>query len=473
MPPMGRVPAALLLAPLLLLGGTASAEGPTAPDLKALEALAEEWFRAAPGQARLDVERKARAVPPLPEDAVKPLSEKLFALAKKNGLRLALKARATLYPPPKDKKPKEVKDSDLGLYLVAGPKPKGGLLIAMHGGGENAGDADSAMGAFAGAAAAGLTVIAPQAIRLVGSAWNEPDMERFVVDLIDAARRTLDVDPDRVYLAGHSMGGDGSWMLGGRHADRLAGAAPLAGSVMPYMKAGKLNRRDTPHSDYEALSEGVLPNLMHLPFWIYHSDDDQNEAVHPDDIAVGLLKKLQARFPGKYPFHYDRVTGMAHALPKGGVKPIVQWLTKSERKAYPDEVAWETHLDWKDQMYWLHSRGHRAGWVWRWHAKIVGPNQVEVTGTTSLRGSSTTPTSLDLALLLSPKLFDLSKPLKVTSRGAVLFDGPVTRSFWAMLVSIAPRNDPGQWYEAHVDLKVPRGRWWDLWDDDPDVPEKK
>jgi pimeloyl-ACP methyl ester carboxylesterase len=470
---MARLLPAALLAPLLLLGGTAAAEGPAAPDLKAMEALAAEWFQAPEGQARLDVEEKARAFPPIPEDAVKPLSEKLFALAKKNGLRLSLKTRATLYPPPKDKKPKDVKEPELGLYLVAGPKPKGGLLIAMHGGGENQGDADSAMGQFGGATAFGLTVISPQAYPLVGSAWNEPGMERFIVDLIDAARRTLDVDPDRVYLAGHSMGGDGSWMLGGRHADRLAGAAPLAGSVMPYMKAGKLNRRETPLSDYESLSEGVLPNIMHLPYWIYHSDDDLNEAVHPDDIAVGFLKKLQAKFPGMYPFHYDRVTGMAHALPKGGVKPILKFLTDHERTAYPDEVAWETCLAWKDQMYWLHSRGHRAGWVWRWHAKIVEPNHVEVTGTTSLRGSSTTPTDLGLTLLLSPKLFDFSKPLKVTSRGAVLFEGPVTRSFWAMLVSIAPRNDPGLWFEGHVSVKVPRGRWWDFWDDDPNVPEKK
>jgi hypothetical protein len=467
---MGRALAALLV-PALLLGGPAAAEGPAPPDLKGLEALAEKWFKGGE-QARLDVEREAASLPPIPEEAVKPLSERLFALARKHGLRLSLKARATLYPPPKDAKPKDVKDSDLGLYLVAGPKPKGGLLIAMHGGGEGAGDAGSAMGAFAGAASAGLTVIAPQAIQLLDSAWNKPQMERFVVDLVDAARRTLDVDPDRVYLAGHSMGGDGSWMLGGRHADRLAGCAPLAGSVMPYMKAGKLNRLETPLSDYEALSEGVLPNLMHLPYWIYHSDDDRNEAVHPDDIAVGILKKLQAKFPGKYEHHYDRVSGMGHALPKGGVKPIVKWLTERRRNPYPEEVVWETCLAWKDQMWWLHSRGHADTWTWRWHAKVVGPNHVEVTGTTAARGAPSTPKEMPLTILLSPKLFDFTKPLKVTSGGAVLHDGPIARSFWAMLVSIGPRNDPSQWYEGHVSVKVPRRPWTEFWERDP-VPEGK
>jgi len=344
-------------------------------------------------------------------------------------------------------------------------KPKGGLLIAMHGGGENAGDAGSAQGVWAGATGLGLTVISPQAIRLVSSAWNTEEGERFVLDLVDAARRTLDIDPDRVYLAGHSMGGDGSWMLGGRNADRIAAAAPLAGSVMPYMAPGKLNRLGVPRSQYQGLEEGVLPNLMHLHYWIYHSEDDPNEAVTPDDIATDRLKSLAARFPGHYDFHYDRVDGMKHALPKGGVKPILQWITGFAREAHPKEVVWETLRPWKERMYWLYSRGHQS--AWRFHAKITAPNEVEVTATSKPAPGRTEPREMALTLLLGPELFDLDKPLKVTNRGKVLFAGPVTRSFWALLVSIAPRNDPKQWYQGAVEVRIPRTLWWDLWDDPP------
>ena len=476
---MARASAAAIL---VLLGAVpapcpapgAAAEGPPPPGLKALEALAEEWFRAGDGEARLAVEEKAAALPPVAPETVKPISERLFALARKTGPRLTLKGRATLYAEPpeprvtKDPKAKP-KDQELGLYLVTGAKAKSGLLIAMHGGGEGAGDADSAMGAFGGAAGLGLTVIAPQAIDLVSSAWNEEKQELFVLDLVDAARRTLDVDTNRVYLAGHSMGGDGSWMLGGRHADRVAGAAPLAGSVMPYMRQGKDNRRETPRSDYEGLQEGVLPNLLHVPYWIYHSADDRNEAIHPDDIAVERLKALQAKFPGKYEFLYDRVNGMGHALPKGGVRPILQWLVKRERDPHPSEVVWETWGEWKTQMYWLHSRGHAAGWPWRYHAKIVEPNRVEVSGTTKPTAGRTAPKEMTLSILLAPGLFDFAKPLRVTSGGATLYEGPAPRTFWAMLVSIARRNDPQQWYEGHVTVKVPRRIWWDLWDPEPEA----
>ncbi|MCK6479035.1 MAG: hypothetical protein L6R43_02460 [Planctomycetes bacterium] len=461
---------AVLLASLPL---PAPAEEPPAPDGKALDALAAEWMRAPDDDARAAVEARARALPPLPASSVEAAAERLFALAEKSGRRLARKGRATLYTPaeaaamqgkdPRDPKAlKALKDEDLGLYLLNMGKPKGGLLIAMHGGGENAGDAGSAQSIWAGATAQGMTVIAPQAIDLVSSAWNQEKQERFVLDLIDAARRTLDVDPDRVCLAGHSMGGDGSWMLGGRNADRLAAAAPLAGSVMPYMKQGAVNRLQTPLSSYEGLQEGVIANLMHLPLWIHHSADDPNEAIHPDDIATGRLRTLQERFPGRYEFRYDRVDGNGHALPKGGVKPILQWMAGRTRRAHPDEVVWETWNPWKERMYWLFSRGHRDSW--RFHAKIVAPNAVEVTGTTKPLAGRTAPAEMALTLLLGPELFDLSKPLKVTSGGKVLFEGRVEPSFFALMASILPRNDPKQWYRAHVDLKVPRLPWKELWD---------
>lgn len=450
-PPMTRAAAVLALA---LLAG----DPPAPPDLRSLEALAAEWFRAADGEARRTVEERARAVPPLPAEMVKPLSEKLFALADRHGLRLERKGRAFLYRDPAAR-------TESGLYLLNPGKPRGGLLIAMHGGGEGSGDAGSAQSIFAGATSLGLTVISPQAIDLVSSAWNEEKQERFVLDLVDAACRTLDVDRDRVYLAGHSMGGDGSWMLAGRNADRIAAAAPLAGSVMPYMKAGTHNRIDTPPEHYEGLMEGVVPNLMHVPMWVFHSADDRNEAIHPDDIATGRLRSLQGRFPGKYPFEYDRVDGNGHALPKGGVKPILRWLVSKVREPHPDEVVWETWWPWKERMYWLHSRGH--GDSWRFHAKVTGPNRVEVTGTTKPLAGRTPPKEMPLTLLLTPALFDLSKPLTVTSGGKTLYEGPVERSFRAMLLSIGPRNDPRQWYEAAVEVKVPRLPWWDLWDDPP------
>ncbi len=421
----------------------------------ALLKLGEAWLAAADDAGRAAVEAQARALPPPEPGDVDAIAEGLFALWEKRGRRLSPKARAYFY----DEKEKR------GLYILKPGRKGGGLMISMHGGGEGvgaAGDADSIWGS---ATSAGFTVISPEVMKKVSSAWNEEPEERFVLELIDAAVRTFDCDTDRVVLAGHSMGGDGSWMIGGRNADRIAAAAPLAGSVMPYMKPGALNRLETPRAQYQGLMEGVLPNLMHVPYWIHHSDDDRNEAIHPDDIATGHLKSLQERFPGRYAFHYDRVTGNGHALPKGGVKPIVKWLAEQKRTPYPKEVVWETWWRWKTRFHWLRSAAHDE--AWRFHARITGPNRVDVSGTTKPLPGKAIPKEMPLTILLSPELFDLAQPLVITSGGKVLHEGPAPVTAWALLATTLDRGDRKQWFRGHVDVVVPRRTWWDLWEDEP------
>jgi hypothetical protein len=231
---------------------------------------------------------------------------------------------------------------------------------------------------------------------------------------------------------------------------------------MPYMRPGTKNKRATPVSDYMGLMEGVLPNLMWVPYHISHSADDENEAIHPDDIATSRLRRLAERFPGRYAFVYDRIDGNGHALPPKGVKPILEWMTARTRKTYPEEVVWETWWPWKRQMYWLWHPAPRD--AWRFHAKVAGPNHVEVEATTKPVQGRTEPEDLELTLLLSPRMFDLDRPLRVTSGGKILFDGPVHRSLWALLVSIGRRNDRAQWFEGHVTVTMPRKPWRDLWD---------
>lgn len=438
----------------LLLAATASAPAGDADpkQMKEWLALCDEWMAAKDDAAKLAVEAKAAALPPIPAEAVKPVADRLFDLAGKSGPKIDPKG-GYFY----DKKSKK------GLYMVAtSPKKRSGLLISMHGGGEGQGDAGGAHGTWATATGNGMTVISPEVMTKVGSAWNEEPEERMVLEMIEAAKRTWDIDTNKIYLAGHSMGGDGSWMIGGRNADLFAGCAPLAGSVMPYMKQGAKNKRATPVSSYEGLMEGVLPNLMHAHYYICHSADDENEAIHPDDIATGRLKQLQTLFPGRYDFHYDRVNGIAHALPTGGVKPILEWLAKKTRTTYPDEVVWETWWKWKRQMYWLYHPEPLD--AWRFHARITGPNQVDVTATTKPAQGRENPKSLELTILCSPRMFDLAKPLKVTCGKDVLFEGPVPRTMWSLLVSVARRNDPAQWFEGHVTVTVPRSVWRDLWD---------
>jgi len=53
--------------------------------------------------------------------------------------------------------------------------------------------------------------------------------EQDVLNVLKIVRHEYKVDPKRVYLMGHSMGGFGTWFLGQKHADTWAALAPMSG----------------------------------------------------------------------------------------------------------------------------------------------------------------------------------------------------------------------------------------------------
>jgi predicted esterase len=53
-----------------------------------------------------------------------------------------------------------------------------------------------------------------------------------VLDVTVLVQKNYNIDPNRVYLAGHSMGSAGTWLIGLSHRDQFAALAPIAGSRM-------------------------------------------------------------------------------------------------------------------------------------------------------------------------------------------------------------------------------------------------
>jgi poly(3-hydroxybutyrate) depolymerase len=57
--------------------------------------------------------------------------------------------------------------------------------------------------------------------------WSEQD----VMNVVALVREEYKIDPARIYLMGHSMGGFGAWYLGAKHADLWAAVAPMSGTT--------------------------------------------------------------------------------------------------------------------------------------------------------------------------------------------------------------------------------------------------
>ena len=74
-----------------------------------------------------------------------------------------------------------------------------------------------------------------------------------LMGLLDEIEEKYDVDPERIYLTGLSMGGYGSWSLASMYPDRFAAVAPICGGGMPYL--GR--------------------NFKNLPVWAFHGAKDE------------------------------------------------------------------------------------------------------------------------------------------------------------------------------------------------------
>lgn len=90
------------------------------------------------------------------------------------------------------------------------------------------------------------------------------------LELIDWILKTKAIDTDRVYITGVSMGGFGTWEFVSRRPNLFAAAVPMAG-----------------YSDPTAAEQ-----IKHIPFWIFHGEDDEYNPVQGSRNMAALLLNL-------------------------------------------------------------------------------------------------------------------------------------------------------------------------------------
>lgn len=171
------------------------------------------------------------------------------------------------------------------------------LVFSVHGAGV---DALNQSGAYEPKTWA--HIVAPTNRRPFGFDWE--DWGRLdALEVLGIALRDLDVDPDRVYLTGHSMGGHGVWHLGALYPDRFAAIGPSAGwiSFWSYRPSGEVE----PRSEVERMvMRCTLPsrtlelaqNYASLGVYVLHGADDDNVPVEQARRMVAKLREFHEDF---------------------------------------------------------------------------------------------------------------------------------------------------------------------------------
>ncbi len=319
-----------------------------------------------------------------------------------------------------------------GKYIVRGARADT-LFIGLHGGGVGSGDAE---GMAAGMGGGGWVWIFPEVLEKTERGWVDSGTEEFVLELVEAAKRTFPIDPNKIYVSGHSMGGHGSWSLGAHHPDLFAGAAAYAGGPTPFYRS----RTDHTIVDIE---DGLLPNLYSQTFLCFQSSDDPRVPPEPNDYAFERLKEWKARYPEGFNYRYLRVDDRGHNRPAEGYLPTQQWVAEHTRNARPKKFLWQPTLEWKKHFYWIYWPSPILKSLME--VAVTEPNRIDVR---LLEGGDDPG---PFSLFLGAPLVDLDEEIAVFVQGEERFRGRVEKRLSTLLWTL-PWNDADRLFEARIDI---------------------
>jgi predicted esterase len=307
-----------------------------------------------------------------------------------------------------------------------GPKPVG-LFIGLHGGGKNVADAGGAAGQWGGCGSKNCIGVFPWVLEpLTEGEWNKENEQEWLHILIEEIKHTYLIDTNRIYVAGHSMGGYGSWGMGGHHPDLFAAVGPCAGAPIVRMENGRVQYHEP----------GCLENFMNTWVRFYNCPDDPQVPVHGSRYADAKFKEW------KYTYEYNEYNGIGHGYPPTGLSPIIEWMCSKTRNPYPSKIVWMPTRAYRPYSYWLSVKEVQgtAGERTRIDAEIKD-NVVEI------RYDKFAP---QLTVWLNEKLVDFRKAVVIRVNGTEKFNGMVEPSFEVALESAVQRNDSNMWFTAKV-----------------------
>lgn len=310
-------------------------------------------------------------------------------------------------------------------YKVYGEKPLDGrsLYISMHGGGGTTPDVNDQQwenqinlyrpqeGVY----------VAPRSLHDVWNMWLLPYLDGFFDELIQSAVDVMGVNPDKVYITGYSAGGDGTFRMAPRMADRWAAALMCAGHP----------GNTSPVS------------LRNLPFGMWVGILDTAYARHVHGIEwCAKLQALQEADPDGY-VHNAHMPQTGHWMNRQDTAAF-RWMSQFKRNPYPQKIAWkQDSLYLNTSMYWISvsKQGAKAGGL------IVAErngNEIFVERCDAD----------ELTIGLNDAMIDYQKPVVVRYEGKELFRGKVKRTIAHLYESYTLRGDDRYCFPTLLKIKL-------------------
>lgn len=214
------------------------------------------------------------------------------------------------------------------LYVPRSLKVGAPLALVLHGGSANHTSVVNQAGAQRDLAEhSGRILVSPLGRGPAGQFTDPAEVD--TLEALDDARRRFDVDPDRIYASGYSMGGYGTYRMVVRHPDLFAAGVIWDGNTGA---TGQAN-------GYPA---EMLENTRDTPLFLIHSAEDE---LVPYTQVMPVGQRLDAL---GYEYRFDTQLVGEHVT-EAAVDSWQRedaWMSAHVRNNAPRHVTWKHAIGW-------------------------------------------------------------------------------------------------------------------------------
>ncbi len=247
--------------------------------------------------------------------------------------------------------------------------------------------------------------------------------------LRDACRR-FSIDTDRVFLSGHSMGGDAAWDLALAHPDLWAGVIPIVAQSERYCAL-------------------YWENARYVPFYVVAGElDGAKLTKNARDLDRYLRRGFNATVV--------EYLGRGHEDFYEEILRIFDWMGRFHRNFFPRDFTCESMRSWDNYFWWVEMQGlpprsmvDPADWP-----PPSGTQPVQVKASINNgNGINVRVGTSQVTVWLSPKMLDFKRRSTITVNGRRLngADQMIRPDLHVLLEDVRTRGDRQHPFWARVD----------------------
>jgi pimeloyl-ACP methyl ester carboxylesterase len=275
----------------------------------------------------------------------------------------------------------------------------------------------------------GYIVIAPDYVPVETRTYEYPvEAHRIVIDSLHDACLRFRVDTNRVFIAGHDMGGDAAFDIGFSHPDRFAGVIAIGGTI-------------------ERFAQYYRKNAKPLPIYIVGGELD---AAAREKNAADITWMMERNYDVIYAEYVGH--GRDGFYPE--IHHLFDWMRRYARTLHPDKIEFDVMRTSEDRVHWLTFDGLPQDVLSGGTDPRKAKRPMQITAQFQ-KGSNTVVVmcgARNVSIWLTPDLVDFEKRLTVRLNANLKWNKPLTPDVPRMLEDLRVRGDRQQLYWAVLDF---------------------